>query len=507
MACPDHTVFPKGFKFGVGTASYQIEGGWNEGGKGENIWDHMTHTKPELIVNEANGDVACDSYHKYDEDIRIMVNLGVDFYRFSISWSRVLPTGFANKVNPDGIRYYNNLIDGLIARGIEPMVTMFHWDLPQPLQELGGWQNEVLIDLFVDYAKVLFENFGDRVKTWFTFNEPWHIAELSHSGDALAPQVRSPGVGVYLCGHTLLKAHAKAYHLYNDRFRSEQNGRVSIVIHWFGSVPGSDTPEAKALAEKVIQFNYGWFAHPIYSDDGDYPRVMRDAVAEKSAKQGFPRSRLPVLTKYWIDLIKGTADFVAVNTYTSFVSSPKEFESDEPSWTSDIGASMTNDGQGWPESGCFWHKENPKEFGNMFRWIRRAYGDREIIVTENGWPDDGSDGLDDPERVRYIHRYLNELLLAIHRDKINITGYTYWSLMDNFEWNQGYITKFGLYHVDFEDPDRPRTMKKSAEYFRELISKRKLPENVNEELFSTDRRYAPKINRDLSREKIKVLDL
>lgn len=499
MANLDHTVFPEGFKFGVGTASYQIEGGWNEKGKGENIWDRLCHTNPEAIENLDNGDVACDSYHKYAEDINMLEHLGVDFYRFSISWSRILPTGFVNKINPDGIRYYNNLIDGLIARGIEPAVTMFHWDLPQPLQELGGWQNEVLVDYFVDYARVLFENFGDRVKTWFTFNEPWVIAELGHSGSSLAPAVCSPGIGIYLCGQTLLKAHAKTYHLYNDFFRSEQKGRVSIVIHWFGYIPGKDAPEDAALAEKAKQLKFGWFAHPIFSKEGDYPQVMKDTIAEKSAQQGFLRSRLPELGKYWVDLIRGTADFIAVNTYTTFVVSPNnELNDVGPSWINDLGAKLTNHGLGWPESGCFWHKENAVEFGNMFRWIRNEYGDREIIVTENGWPDDDSNKLDDPDRVRYTHRYLSELLKAIHVDKINITGYTYWSLMDNFEWIQGYMTKFGLYYVDFKDPARPRTLKQSGEYFRELTSKRKLPESINEEVFASDKRYAPKINRIVS---------
>ncbi|XP_046748522.1 myrosinase 1-like isoform X1 [Diprion similis] len=493
MAGTKETTFPKGFKFGVGTASYQIEGGWNEGGKGENIWDRMTHSKPDTVEKGHNGDIACDSYHKYEEDIKILDDLGVDFYRFSFSWSRILPTGFTNKINPDGIRYYNNLIDGLIARGIEPMGTIFHWDLPQPLQELGGWQNEALVDYYTDYAEVLFENFGDRVKTWFTFNEPWVIATLSHGGVGLAPATHSPGVGVYLVGQTLLKSHAKAYHLYQERFKSKQKGRISMVIHWFGYVPKTDAPEDVALAEKAKQFKFGWFAHPIFSAQGDYPQIMKDAIAEKSAQQGFPRSRLPELGKYWVDLIRGTADFIAVNTYTALLTIPNPAAT-EASWINDCGVKLTNDGLDWPESMCFWHKENPVEFGNMFRWIRNEYGDREIIVTENGWPEDGSSKLEDWERIRYVHRYLAELLIAIHRDKINITGYTHWSLMDNFEWIQGYTMRFGLYYVDFEDPSRPRTIKKSGEYYRDLISKRRLPEHINEELFASDKKFAKRTN-------------
>ncbi|XP_048504898.1 myrosinase 1-like isoform X1 [Athalia rosae] len=494
MENQEYTVFPEDFKFGAATSSHQIEGGWNEGGKGENVWDHLTHTKPESVIGKHNGDIACDSYHKYKEDIKCAKDLGVDCYRFSISWSRVLPTGFANKINPDGIRYYNELIDGLLAEGIEPAVTMFHWDLPQPLQNLGGWMNPALVDYFEDYARVLYENFGDRVKTWFTINEPWVISEVAYGYGALAPAVKSPGVGIYLCGENLLKAHAKAYRLYDEVFRSEQKGRVTLVIHWLGMIPVTDSPRDLALAEKAKQFKFGWFAHPVFSENGDYPHIMKESIAKKSAQQGFPRSRLPELGDYWVNFIRGTADFIAINTYSSFYACPLSPDEEESglSWCNDIGARLENEGRGWPDSTCYWLKENPVEFGNMFRWIRKEYGDREIVITENGWADSGSTHLDDYERIRYTHRYLKELLTAIHRDKIRVTGYFHWSLIDNFEWLTGYTSRMGLHRVDFDHPDRPRMIKASGRYYKELIRARKLPENVNEEVFARDKRYCSK---------------
>ncbi|XP_012263240.2 myrosinase 1-like [Athalia rosae] len=465
MGNAEYSVIPKGFKLGVGTSAYQVEGGWNEGGKGESIWDRLIHSNPDVIQATFNGDVACDSYHKYEEDIQSVANLGVDFYRFSISWSRILPTGFVNKINPEGVQYYNNLINGLIARGIEPAVTIYNWDLPQPIQELGGFLSEQFVEHYVDYARVLFENFGDRVKTWFTFSDPLTICRDGYGGGGLPPSIESSGMGDYVSGQNLLKAHAKAYRLYHECFRSEQKGRVSIILQ----LPRyqGDSSEESGLVEKSRQFTFGWFAHPIFTEEGDYPQVMKNDIAQKSAQQGFLRSRLPKLDRYWVDLIRGSADFIAVNTSTVTIA-PSNPDSDYVSWENDIGASLSDD-----------IKENSVDFRDVFRWVKNEYGDREIIVAESGWAEGANSGLEDHERIRYIHQYLTELLKAIHIDNVNITGYTYWSLMDKFEWREGFEVRSGLYHVDFEDPARPRTMKKSGDYFRELTSKRRLPENVN----------------------------
>ncbi|XP_047122103.1 myrosinase 1-like [Schistocerca piceifrons] len=214
--------FPDDFMFGAATAAYQIEGAWNEDGKGENIQDYLFHNHPEYTAGDT-GDVACDSYHKYKEDVQMLKALNANVYRFSISWARVLPTGDVDIINQPGIDYYNNLINELLANGIQPMVTMYHWDLPQALQYIGGWPNELLADYFVEYARVLFENFGDRVKWWVTFNEP---ATFVHGNTdvRMAPSQPAKGIGDYLAAHTIIKAHARVWHLYDEQFRASQNG-------------------------------------------------------------------------------------------------------------------------------------------------------------------------------------------------------------------------------------------------------------------------------------------
>lgn len=185
----------------------------------------MTHTNPDYIADKSNGDIACDSYHKYVEDVKMLKSLGVNFYRFSLSWTRISQNGLNNVVNPKGIDYYNRLINALLAEGIEPVVTLFHWDLPQYLQLMGGWTNPMIIKRFTEYARIAFDNFGDRVKTWSTFNEPYSICTYGYGEDTLAPALSSSGLGEYQCAHNLLKAHAKVYHLYNDIFRPVQKGR------------------------------------------------------------------------------------------------------------------------------------------------------------------------------------------------------------------------------------------------------------------------------------------
>lgn len=215
----------------MATAAYQIEGAWNEDGKGESIWDNVTHGHPDFIDDMSNGDIACDSYHKLDEDIALIEELGVDYYRFSISWPRILPKGYSYYVNEAGIAYYNRLIDGLLAKGIEPMVTLYHWDLPQVFQDLGGWPNELIADYFEDYAKVVFDNFGDRVKYWLTFNEPYNFCYHGYGIQMKAPALNMSGIADYLCAHTVLKAHARVYHLYNTTYKDTQRGKnLSLSI-------------------------------------------------------------------------------------------------------------------------------------------------------------------------------------------------------------------------------------------------------------------------------------
>lgn len=241
----NNKTFPVNLKFGVATAAVQIEGGWDADGKGESTWDHICHSNPSYVVNNDNADIACDSYHKYKEDVAMLKNLGVDYYRFSISWPRILPKGIAGSpINKPGIDYYRNLMQELLNNGIEPMVTLFHGDLPQILADMGGWPNPILADHFYYFAYVAFQQFGDLNKIWATFNEPKEIC-LNGVGS---------GIQDYKCAHTILKAHAKVFRMYDEEFRQEQKGAVGMVCNtdWFE--PATDTPEDVEASERMLQF-------------------------------------------------------------------------------------------------------------------------------------------------------------------------------------------------------------------------------------------------------------
>ncbi|XP_066995748.2 myrosinase 1 [Anabrus simplex] len=463
--------FPDGFLFGTATSAYQVEGGWDEDGKGESIWDHLMHTQPNFTEDGQNGDVACDSYHLYKEDVRLLKELGVDFYRFSISWPRILPTGQVDNINQAGIDYYNNLINELLNNGIQPMVTMYHWDLPQWLQDLGGWTNPLIVDYFEDYARTLYENFGDRVKLWITINEP-QIIQLGYSlPDLLAPNLNKSMVGWYLVGHHILLAHARAFHLYDAHYRAAQNGKISISMQspWFEAKTNS--AEDIEATNRALQFFLGFFAHPICSTEGDYPAVVRQIADNISKADGLTRSRLPYFSNEMVDYVRGTFDFFAINYYTSmlvtsgnsagflYIKDAQVEYFDDPSWPKTC-------------SGCF--KMVPSGLRKLLVYIKDNYNSPDIFITENGMPDHGI--LDDTVRIQYYKNHLNEVLKLIHEDGVNMLGFTAWSLMDNFEWKKGYTAKFGLYQVNFSDPARPRTPKASATFMQDIFRTHQLPE-------------------------------
>lgn len=462
------TSFPEGFIFSTATASYQVEGAWNVSGKGENIWDRIAHTNPHYIVDGSNGDIACDSYNKFREDVQNIKNIGFKMYRFSLSWSRLFPTGLTTTANPDGVRYYNELIDELLQNGIEPMVTIYHWDLPQPLEDNGGWLNPDIVGIFADYSRAVFKLFGDKVKWWITINEPILVTS-GYGSTAKAPAVNKHGVGEYVSGHNLLKAHAKAYRIYENEFKTSQKGKVSTALNGPYIFPkDSNNSSHIEAAERAFQFNLGWFAHPIYSKTGDYPPVMKEYITENSQIDTHQTSRLPSFTTEEIEEIKGTYDFFALNHYTSLLGEPgiPEYAAD-PSVTRDqnVILSFIPDK---PKSECFWLQVVPEGFGALLKKIKEDYGNPEIFVTENGYCD--SDKLNDIERILYTTEYLKHLLMAINEDGCRVIGYTAWSLMDNLEWNDGFTKRFGLIQVDFNHPQRTRTWKFSANYFQQLIS-------------------------------------
>ncbi|XP_018321395.1 myrosinase 1 [Agrilus planipennis] len=465
---------PNNFSLGVAISSYQSEGAWNVNGKGENIWDHLTHTRRNYSYDGSNGDIACDSYHKWKEDVQQLKYLGVDHYRFSISWSRILPSGFSNVINPDGIRYYNDLINELLKNGIKPLVTIFHWDLPQPLQDLGGLANLKVTQYVEDYSRILFQHFGDRVKWWITFNEPLSYCLYGYNG-VVAPAILSSGVGSYLCGKTLLLSHGKIFRLYEREFRKEQEGKVGITVNiaWF--MPKTNSEKDKEAVARANDFLFGWWMHPIFSKEGNYPKRMSDRIEYVSKAENFSESRLPPFTKEEIKLIRGSYDFFGFNYYLAqVIQDDLVTPYNPPSFDQDVGVVATTI-PGVEETEHNWFPIYPQGMGDVLRYIHKLYKGVPIIITENGYPDSGQ--LSDPRRINYIQRHLIEVLKA-KEEGVNVFGYTYWSFMDDYEWLYGYLQKFGLFNVDFNDPNRTRTPKASAEFFRLLTKYRVVPSDT-----------------------------
>ncbi|XP_063932914.1 myrosinase 1-like isoform X2 [Zophobas morio] len=448
--------FPPDFKFGIATASYQIEGAWNEDGKGENIWDHFTHTSSDKIFDHSNADVACDSYHKYETDIALLKELGVDFYRFSLSWPRILPTGYVDDgVNQAGVEYYNNILNLLDQNGIEAMVTLYHWDLPQHLHE-----------------RMAFHIFGERVKYWTTFNEPYIFCQYGYENGTYAPGLASNrGVDVYVCGHNILKSHAAAYDIYDKTYRKKQKGKISIVLTAIWAKPSTYTRKDFEAAERNLQFQFGWFAHPIIK--GNYPQVMINRIGERSTKEGFKKSRLPKFTNEEVRQIKDTYDFIGVNHYTTtMVKWMDDVQIGEPSAFNDLSVEEYYK-DSWKSSGSAWLKVVPYGIRDMCKWIKKNYNNPSIIITENGYSDPKLI-LHDFNRTIFYKEYLKYLLQAVYDDRVDIQGYTVWSLLDNFEWNQGYSAKFGLYAINFTDPNRTRIPKDSANFYKAIVKTRRL---------------------------------
>ncbi|XP_044525064.1 lactase-phlorizin hydrolase [Gracilinanus agilis] len=466
-----HGTFRDDFIWGVSSSAYQIEGGWDADGKGPSIWDNFTHTPGNNVVNNDNGDIACDSYNKLEEDLNLLRALKVKAYRFSLSWSRIFPTGRNDSVNKYGVDYYNRLIDGLVASGIIPMVTLYHWDLPQALQDAGGWDDPALIELFDSYADFCFRTFGDRVQFWMTFNEPMYQAWLGYGEGIFPPGVKDPGYAPYRIAHTLIKAHARVYHTYDEKYRDSQKGVISLSLstHWM-EPKSPNLPRDIEAADRALQFNLGWFAHPIFKN-GDYPDAMKWKVGNRSELQNLASSRLPSFTEEEKRYIRNTADVFCLNTYSTKIVKHRTPQLNPPSYENDLERTEEDDNS-WPSTAL--NRAVPWGMRRVLNWIKEEYGNIPIYVTENGVGLKKSQ-IEDIERIFFFKTYINEALKAYSLDGVNLQGYMAWSLMDNFEWLEGYSVKFGLYQVDFNDTNRPRTARTSARYYTEVISNNGMP--------------------------------
>lgn len=457
--------FPEGFIWGSATAAYQIEGAWDEDGRGLSIWDAHSHTAGE-VINDDTGDTACDHYHRFEEDVRLMKNMGLKYYRFSISWSRILPNGFTSHVNEKGIGFYNKLIDTLVKNDIEPMVTLYHWDLPLSLQiQYDGWLNkDIIVPAFAEYARLCFSRFGDRVKYWITINEPWCISILGYGTGEHAPgRCQNPDVEPYLAAHSMLLAHANAVSIYRKEFNN--NGKIGITLNsdWCEPLPSNDPRQYalnKEAAERSMLFNLGLFADPIYK--GDYPEVMRETCGD----------RLPKFTSDERDLLLNSSDFFGINHYSSNYGSPGHGEGDK-SFFADVNVTMSSDPT-WQKTDMGWNVV-PFGFRKLLQWVHNRYNPMGgIIVTENGCAVNEPTkelATKDEFRINYFRTYLAQLHEAI-QNGAEVNGYFAWSLMDNFEWAFGYSKRFGLHWVDYKTLER--VPKGSAHWFSEVIKNNRI---------------------------------
>ena len=459
-APPAETItFPATFAFGTATAAYQIEGAYQEGGRGLTIWDAFTHSSGKVHTGET-GDVAADHYHRFRSDVQLMAQMKLKYYRFSIAWSRILPNGYG-RVNEEGVRFYSQLIDECIANGIHPVVTLYHWDLPLNLQlEYDGWLTETTASAFVQYAALCFARFGDRVKHWITFNEPANHAVYGWGRGEHAPgRSRRPNREPYLAGHYMLLAHAYAAARYRSEFQPEQRGLISIALNSDWREPASDAPADVAAAQRSMDFGLGWFAEPLYM--GNYPASMRSRVG----------NRLPAFTPAQQQLLLNSTDFFALQHYATMVVSERpRGESDPPdpnSFYADEGVRYHST-PGARKNMLGWDIA-PFGFHRLLKWVHTRYKPPGgIVVTENGLPlaeDTAHAARRDMARVCYLKQYLASLAKAM-REGADVRGYFYWSLLDNFEWAQGTAPRFGLLHVDFTT--QRRTAKGSAAFYAHL---------------------------------------
>lgn len=443
--------FAKDFVWGAATSSYQIEGTGRDSGKGQNIWDVFTK-EPGRVYEGHTGDIACDHYHRFREDVAYMKELGLKGYRFSIDWSRVLPEG-TGKVNEKGIDFYNALIDELLEQGIEPYITLYHWELPYEIYKRGGWMNPEIVEWFGQYARLVAERFSDRVKYFFTLNEPQCFVGLGFLQGCHAPGVKAPLRDTFEMAHNALKAHGRAVQML--RAYGKQNVQIGYAPTSGMCYPEKETPKDIEAARKALfalpddlsnwTWNVSWWSDPVIL--GKYP--------EEGMKKY--EKYLPVITDEDMKLISQPIDFYGQNIYNGrCIRMGTDGRPEEVRRPAGFPKTATN----WPVTpeALYW---GPKFLYERYR--------KPIYITENGMAchdtvsQDGK--VHDPNRIDFLARYLKNLKRAA--EEIDIRGYFQWSLMNNFEWDKGYAERFGIIYVDFETQER--IWKDSAYWYRDLI--------------------------------------
>ncbi|CAF1822353.1 unnamed protein product [Brassica oleracea] len=493
--------FPKDFIFGTAVSAFQVEGAKKGSGRGLTRWDEFTHMFPDKVERGDDADIGVDFYTRYKDDIKLMKELKTNGFRFSISWTRVLPNGSVRKgVNKEGVKFYNDLIDELIANEIQPSITLFHWESPFALEmEYGGFVDERIVEDFREFAKFCFENFGDRVKNWATFNEPSVYSVAGYSKGKKAPGRCSPfevlncpsgdsSEEPYKVTHNQILSHLAAV----EEFRKccqENGGKIGIVLvsHWYEPKDPNSSKDVE-YARRALEYQLGWFLRPLTY--GHYPAVMQKDV----------NIRLPEFTEEESEKLKKSLDFVGLNYYGAFFTTPlTNTNSSELSYTNDLGAKIS------PEQNHSPHLKTtsmgiviyPAGLMNLLRHIQDEYKNPEIYIMENGMDeiDNGTKTLaeatNDYGRKEFIKSHILIMGKAIRLHNVRLKGYFIWSLMDNFEWERGYKMRFGLYYVDFND-NLKRHMRSSGKWLSEFLDSK---ESLHKCYFEGHREkgYAPKL--------------
>ncbi|XP_075503015.1 beta-glucosidase 47-like isoform X1 [Primulina tabacum] len=469
--------FPDGFLFGTASSSYQFEGAILEDGKGLSNWDTFTHGTGN-ILDGSNGDIAVDHYHLYQEDIDLMENLGTNSFRFSISWARILPKGRFGNLNMAGIDHYSKVIDALLAKGIQPFAALTHYDVPQELEErYGAWLSPKIRKDFEYYADICFKYFGNRVKYWATFNEPNVMAIRGYRSGIYPPSRCSGSFGnctkgnsikdPLVAAHNMILSHAAAVNIYRNVYQKEQGGSIGIIMNSIWYEPYSNSAEDKLAAERAQSFFLNWFLDPILH--GSYPKEMRHVLG----------SLLPEFSKEDLKKMRRGLDFIGINHYTSFYSKDciySKCKSGAPGVSRAEGLALRTpirDGIyiGEPTA-VDWIYVYPQGMENVVTFIKDRCNNTPMFISENGLgivekPSSSiTDFLNDVKRVEYMSTYLESLANAT-RKGADVRGYFAWSLLDNFEWLDGYTVRFGLHHVDFAT--LKRTPRLSADWYKEYI--------------------------------------
>nr|CAA64442.1 beta glucosidase [Manihot esculenta] len=479
------SYFPDDFIFGTATSAYQIEGAANKFGRGASVWDTFTHQYPERILDHSTGDVADGFYYRFKGDIQNVKNMGFNAFRFLISWPRVIPSGTRREgINEQGIEFYNKVINEIINQGMEPFVTIFHWDTPQAIEDkYGGFLSANIVKDYREYADLLFERFGDRVKFWMTFNEPWSLSGFAYDDGVFAPGRCSSWVNrqcragdsatePYIVAHHLLLAHAAAVKIYRENYQETQNGKIGITLFTYWFEPLSNSTDDMQASRTALDFMFGLWMDPITY--GRYPRTVQYLVG----------NRLLNFTEEVSHLLRGSYDFIGLQYYTSYYAKPNApYDPNHIRYLTDNRVTETpydyNGNLIGPQAYSDWFYIFPESIRHLLNYTKDTYNDPVIYITENGVDNQNNetepiqDAVKDGFRIEYHRKHMWNALGSLKFYHVNLKGYFAWSYLDNFEWNIGYTARFGLYYVDYNN-NLTRIPKDSAYWFKAFLN----PENI-----------------------------